>query len=63
MSAPDKKLVNTPIEQLVGNPDNRRGSTEGSYDGLPGLPQRTSSPNAQPERTMDRVSGVQKGQG
>lgn len=47
------QLVNTPVESLVGNPNNRKGSASNTYNGEPGLPQRTSSPNAVPEVTRD----------
>lgn len=59
----DKSLLNTPADNLeAGNPNDRKGGP-GKYDGVPGLPARTSSKNALPEKTYDEFSGVDKGRG
>jgi hypothetical protein len=54
---PDSSLVRTPVDSLCGDPKDRRGGP-GVYDGVSGLPQRTSSPNAVPEKLQDTAGGL-----
>lgn len=57
----DKKLMESPNDDImVGNPANRRGG-EGTYDGISGLPARTHSPNAVPEKLIDACPPLPKG--
>lgn len=56
-----KKLVETPVKDLVGNPNKHTGSDVSKYDGEPGLPARTSSKNAVPEVTYDGAGAKKKG--
>lgn len=58
MSKPDSKLVNGPIEELVGNPSDR-GEAVGAGQGA----ERTSSPNAAPERQFQVVPGAKAERG
>lgn len=61
MSKPDKSLIETTAGDLcVGNPNDHRGGS-GQYDGISGYPQRTSSPNALPEKDIDACPPLQKG--
>ena len=47
------KLIEGPVTDLVGNPNERKGG-EGVYDGEPGWPKRTGSGDALPEKTLDQ---------
>ena len=61
MTAPNKKLVSTPIQDLVGDPKNLQPG-KGIWNGEPGFPGRTSSPNAVPEKIREEASPfVKKG--
>lgn len=53
--AKDSSFVNSPAECPAEPPSGYKGTGGGSYDGArgPGLPGRTSSPNAVPERTYE----------
>ncbi len=57
MSKGDSSLIHTPMDDIVGNPKEHRGGP-GVYDGEPGLPGRTPSPNAVPEKTYDETPGL-----
>ncbi len=47
-------IVETPIEGCSKPPSGNRGGP-GVYDGEAGLPKRTPSPNAVPEKTYDEI--------
>ena len=53
-------LIDTPMENVKQNPS-KKASGPATYNGEPGLPQRTHSPNAVDEVTYDR-SGLPSGQ-
>ena len=53
----DKKLITTPADELCGDPNDRKGA-EGLWDSEPGLPGRTPSPNAVPEKIRDTAGGL-----
>lgn len=57
MAKPDSKLVNTPVEDLCGNPKNVAPGG-GVFDGEPGLPKRTGG--VLPEKTRDEVRPLPK---
>lgn len=59
MTVPNKNLVNTPVENLMGNPSDYKQAS-GVWDGELNMPQRTSSPNAVPELTRDTEAGLTK---
>lgn len=54
---PDSDLVKSPVEYLCGDP-HALDSSAGIYDGVPGLPQRTESKNAVPEKLQDTAGGL-----
>lgn len=60
MSKGDSSLIHTPVDDIVGNPKEHKGGP-GVYDSLPGLPGRTPSPNALPEKLMDETPGLKPG--
>lgn len=60
MSKGDSSLIHTPVEELVGDPKDRKPGA-GVWNGEPGLPSRTPSPNALPEKTFDETPGLKKG--
>lgn len=59
MSKPNSSLVQTPVDELMGNPSDHQQAS-GQWNGEPNMPQRTSSPNAVPELTRDTEAGLTK---
>ena len=53
----NSKLIETPATELCGDPTDREVK-QGIADGEPGLPGRTPSPNAVPERIRDTSGGL-----
>ena len=47
-------IVETPMEGCKTPPAGNKGGP-GVYNGVEGLPGRTSSPNAVPEKTFDKI--------
>lgn len=45
--------IATPVDMVATPPSKKKGGS-GSYDGEPGYPGRTSSPNAVPEKTREK---------
>lgn len=59
MSKGDSSLIHSPVDDLVGNPKERQPGA-GTWNGEPGLPGRTPSPNAVAEKTYDETPGLSK---
>ena len=61
---PKKDLIASPSGYPVGKPPKGHKSTgPGSFDGEPGYPKRTKTPNGPPERTRDTAPPLPKRKG
>ena len=49
---PNSKLIQGPVDELCGNPDDRNPGG-GEYNGEPGYTKRTMGSNSLPEKTLD----------
>jgi len=56
----DKGLIHTPVEPCAVPPKDHKGGP-GTYDGLDGFKKRTPSPDAAPEKIIDDVGPLPKG--
>lgn len=59
-----KEIVETPVNhEQRGSPKFPYRGGPGEYDGEDGLPKRTHSPNAVPEKVYDHEGDIHKGKG
>lgn len=54
----DKKLIDTPVEDVSGNPSDLRGDSDDVYGGEPGWPKTTGQ--KMPEVSYDNIGGYAK---
>lgn len=55
----DKKLIEGPVTELCGDPNDRKAGP-GVFNGEPGWPARSGSSDALPEKTLDSAGDFGK---